>query len=95
MLPMYKHSTQKHRRLMLKKHLLPRFGDLPFEVDRILSHDLISDQGGVREARLPSHCEVRERRKDRPTTTVAGFAVRPGTSENSDGRLRCKIYTWA
>ena len=26
-LPMYKHSTQKHRRFMLKKHLLPRFGD--------------------------------------------------------------------
>jgi integrase len=25
-LPMYKHSTQKHRRFMLKKHLLPRFG---------------------------------------------------------------------
>jgi integrase len=25
--PMYKHSTQKHRRFMLKKHLLPRFGD--------------------------------------------------------------------
>ena len=28
-LPMYKHSTQKHRRFMLKKHLLPRFGDMP------------------------------------------------------------------
>ena len=28
-LPMYKHSTQKHRRFMLKKHLLPRFGDKP------------------------------------------------------------------
>jgi hypothetical protein len=27
-LPVYKHSTQKHRRWMLKKHLLPRFGDL-------------------------------------------------------------------
>ena len=27
-LPMYKHSTQKHRRFMLKKHLLPRFGDM-------------------------------------------------------------------
>jgi len=27
--PMYKHSTQKHRRFMLKKHLLPRFGDRP------------------------------------------------------------------
>jgi integrase len=26
-LPMYRHSTQKHRRFMLKKHLLPRFGD--------------------------------------------------------------------
>ncbi len=26
-LPMYKHSTQKHRRFMLAKHLLPRFGD--------------------------------------------------------------------
>ncbi len=26
---MYKHSTQKHRRFMLKKHLLPRFGDRP------------------------------------------------------------------
>jgi len=26
-LPMYKHSTQKHRRFMLQKHLLPRFGD--------------------------------------------------------------------
>jgi integrase len=26
-LPMYKHSTQKHRRFMLKKHLLPQFGD--------------------------------------------------------------------
>jgi integrase len=26
-LPMYKHSTQTHRRFMLKKHLLPRFGD--------------------------------------------------------------------
>jgi integrase len=26
-LPMYKHSTQKHRRFMLKKHLLPKFGD--------------------------------------------------------------------
>jgi len=26
-LPMYKHSTQVHRRFMLKKHLLPRFGD--------------------------------------------------------------------
>ena len=26
-LPMYKHSTQKHRRFMLKKHLLPRFDD--------------------------------------------------------------------
>jgi integrase len=26
-LPMYKHSTQKHRRFMLTKHLLPRFGD--------------------------------------------------------------------
>ena len=25
--PMYKHSTQIHRRFMLKKHLLPRFGD--------------------------------------------------------------------
>jgi Site-specific recombinase XerD len=25
---MYKHSTQKHRRFMLKKHLLPRFGDM-------------------------------------------------------------------
>ena len=24
---MYKHSTQKHRRFMLKKHLLPRLGD--------------------------------------------------------------------
>jgi integrase len=24
---MYKHSTQTHRRFMLKKHLLPRFGD--------------------------------------------------------------------
>jgi len=24
---MYKHSTQKHRRFTLKKHLLPRFGD--------------------------------------------------------------------
>jgi hypothetical protein len=28
-LPMYKHSTQKHRRFMLGKHLLPRFGDKP------------------------------------------------------------------
>jgi integrase len=28
-LPMYKHSTQKHRRFMLSKHLLPRFGDRP------------------------------------------------------------------
>ena len=27
-LPMYKHSTQKHRRFMLTKHLLPRFGDM-------------------------------------------------------------------
>ena len=27
-MPMYKHSTQVHRRFMLKKHLLPRFGDL-------------------------------------------------------------------
>ncbi len=27
-MPMYKHSTQNHRRFMLKKHLLPRFGDL-------------------------------------------------------------------
>ena len=27
--PMYKHSTQKHRRFMLKKHLLPQFGDRP------------------------------------------------------------------
>jgi integrase len=26
-LPMYKHSTQKHRRFLLKKYLLPRFGD--------------------------------------------------------------------
>jgi integrase len=26
-LPMYKHSTQKHRRFMLNKHLSPRFGD--------------------------------------------------------------------
>ena len=26
-LPMYKHSTQKHRRFMLKRHLLPQFGD--------------------------------------------------------------------
>src|SRR2546428_1364783 len=26
-LPMYKHSTQRHRRFMLRKHLLPRFGD--------------------------------------------------------------------
>jgi integrase len=26
-LPMYKHSTQTHRRFMLKKHLLPRFGE--------------------------------------------------------------------
>ena len=26
---MYKHSTQKHRRFMLGKHLLPRFGDTP------------------------------------------------------------------
>jgi integrase len=26
---MYKHSTQTHRRFMLKKHLVPRFGDLP------------------------------------------------------------------
>ena len=26
-LPMYKHSTQKHRRFMLRRHLLPRFGD--------------------------------------------------------------------
>ena len=25
---MYKHSTQKHRRFMLRKHLLPRFGDM-------------------------------------------------------------------
>jgi integrase len=25
-LPTYKHSTQKHRRYMLRKHLLPRFG---------------------------------------------------------------------
>jgi integrase len=24
---MYKHSTQKHRRFMLRRHLLPRFGD--------------------------------------------------------------------
>ena len=28
-LPMYKHSTQKHRRFMVKKHLLPRFGEMP------------------------------------------------------------------
>jgi hypothetical protein len=27
-MPMYKHSTQIHRRFMLKKHLLPRFGGL-------------------------------------------------------------------
>jgi integrase len=27
-LPMYKHSTQKHRRFMLKKHLLPQFGEM-------------------------------------------------------------------
>jgi len=26
---MYKHSTQKHRRFLLKKYLLPRFGDKP------------------------------------------------------------------
>jgi integrase len=26
-LPMYKHSTLKHRRFTLKRHLLPRFGD--------------------------------------------------------------------
>ena len=26
-LPTYKHSTQKHRRFMLKKHLLPQFRD--------------------------------------------------------------------
>jgi integrase len=25
--PMYKHSTQKHRRFIVRKHLLPRFGD--------------------------------------------------------------------
>ena len=28
-LPMYKHSTQKHRRFMLKKHLMPQFGEMP------------------------------------------------------------------
>ena len=34
-LPMYKHSTQKHRRFMLGKHLLPRFGDRPLsEISR-------------------------------------------------------------
>src|SRR4051812_21636898 len=34
-LPMYKHSTQKHRRFMLKKHLLPQFGEMPIsEVTR-------------------------------------------------------------
>jgi integrase len=27
--PMYKHSTQKHRHYMLTKHLMPRFGDRP------------------------------------------------------------------
>jgi hypothetical protein len=27
-LPMYKYSTQKHRRFMLKKHLLPQFGEM-------------------------------------------------------------------
>ena len=33
-LPMYKHSTQKHRRFMLKKHLLPQFGDRRLRVTR-------------------------------------------------------------
>ena len=28
-LPMFKHSTQRHRRYILKKYLLPRFGDRP------------------------------------------------------------------
>jgi integrase len=28
-LPMYKHSTQKHRRFIVKKYLLPQFGDSP------------------------------------------------------------------
>lgn len=43
-LPMYKHSTQKHRRFMLKKHLLPRFGDWPLseitkqEIQRYVAH---------------------------------------------------------
>jgi integrase len=27
-LPVYKHSTQKHRRFVVKKHLLPQFGDM-------------------------------------------------------------------
>jgi hypothetical protein len=28
-LPMYKHSTQKHRRFIVQKYLMPRFGETP------------------------------------------------------------------
>ena len=45
-LPMYKHSTQKHRRFMLKKHLLPQFGEMPY-----LGGDAAGDPG----LRGPSH----------------------------------------
>ena len=43
-LAMYKASTQKHRRFMLRKHLLPRFGDTPVseitrqEIQRCIAH---------------------------------------------------------
>ena len=63
-LPMYKHSTQKHRRFMLKKHLLPRFGDTELseitrqEVQMYVAH---LTQEGIRTEVHRSHSRCAER----------------------------------
>lgn len=63
-LPMYKHSTQKHRRFMLEKHLLPRFGDTPLsdvtrqEIQGYVAH-LIQQAYAPKSSITSSMCSAR------------------------------------
>jgi len=52
-LPMYKHSTQKHRRFMLKKHLLPRFGDKALWRDHAAGHPGVRRHAHAGRVRAP------------------------------------------
>ncbi len=90
-LPMYKHSTQKHRRFMLKKHLLPRFGDTAIcDIDAAGDPGVrgSSHAGGIRAEVHRSH----SRRAERGSSHGGEVGASPGEScagrRHADAQMR-------